>query len=821
MERWARAKYQPMLPMGPNGERITAGKEHIQLSREAAKEGMVLLKNDGGVLPLKRGSRVALFGKASFDYVKGGGGSGDVTVAYTRSLYDGLKQKRREVEVFEELARFYRDNVREQYAKGKEPGLTVEPAVPEDLLRAAAAYTDTAIISICRFSGEGWDRKTAADAAGEDSVFEEGDFYLTHAESAMIEAVKGAFAKVIAVLNVGGMVATEWFKDEPGIQSVLLAWQGGMEGGLAAAELLLGEGNPSGKLSDTFAGRLEDYPSTEGFHESDDYVDYTEDIYVGYRYFETIPGAAEKVNYPFGYGLSYTRFRLGRPLVEFLKEREASDGVRGFGDDRKLVSEGESKGSNIVEGIFRVTVDVCNVGAYSGKEVVQVYYSAPQGKLGKPSRELAAFCKTRELAPGETQTVALYFSPEDMASYDDMGKVAKSAYVLEKGTYRFYVGTSVRDVTENDFAYVLDEDVVARRLSRRLAPVRLKRRLRSDGSYEELPLGEPADADFTVLEKVNWWEREGLTPAVKAREGHIAWNPKKVSCRFEEVAEGKATLDEFLAQLSDEQVAELLGGQPNTGVANTFGYGNLPEYGVPNIMTADGPAGLRILPECGVYTTAFPCATQLACTWNPELVERVGAAGGAEVKENNISAWLTPAVNIHRSPLCGRNFEYYSEDPLLAGKLAAAMVTGIQSNHVAATVKHFALNNKETNRKNSDSRVSERAIREIYLKAFEIIVREAKPWSIMSSYNLINGCRASENRELLEDILRGEWGFEGMVTTDWWTLGEQYKEVAAGNDMKMGCGYPERLMEALRKGAITRADMEICAKRILGLILKI
>ncbi len=794
MERWARAKYQPALPMGADGRRITAGEEHIRLSKEAAKEGMVLLKNESNVLPLKKGSRVALFGKATFDYVKGGGGSGDVTVSYIRNLYEGLKQKQDKVTVYEELAEFYHRNVQEQYAQGRLPGMTVEPEVPEELLRGAAAFTDTAIISICRFSGEGWDRTAAPDASGESAerIFEEGDFYLSHGESAMVEAVKGSFAKVIVVLNVGGMVASEWFKSAGEIQSVLLAWQGGMEGGLAAAELLLGEGNPCGKLSDTFAKGLEDYPSTEGFHESDAFVDYTEDIYVGYRYFETVPGAAERVNYPFGYGLSYTEFRLTGQLVEYL------------GQDS-----------------FRVTADVCNVGAYPGKEVVQVYYGAPQGRLGKPARELAAFCKTRLLAPGETQTVTMYFQRKAMASYDDLGKVAGSAYVLEKGEYHFYVGTSVRDTVENAFVYVQDKDEVVEQLSGKLVPVQLKKRMLSDGSYEALPLGEPVDTDATVLGRINWWEKDGLLPSVRAREGHIAWNPKKVPCSFEAVAEGRASVDEFLAQLSDEQLAELLGGQPNTGVANTCGYGNLPEYGVPSIMTADGPAGLRIEGKCGVCTTAFPCATQLACTWNPELVEQVGAAGGAEVKENNIGAWLTPAINIHRSPLCGRNFEYYSEDPLLTGKLAAAMVKGIQSNHVAATVKHFAMNNKETNRKESDSRASERAIREIYLRAFEIVVKESKPWSIMSSYNIINGCRASENRELLEDILRGEWGFDGMVTTDWWTLGEAYKEVKAGNDMKMGCGFPERLLKALELGALTRGEMEICARRVLGLILRI
>ncbi len=808
MERWARAKYQPVLPLGEDGRRITGSREHITLSKNAAKEGMVLLKNEGGLLPLKKGSKVALFGKATFDYVKGGGGSGDVTVAYTRNLYEGLKEKAGYVEIFEELASFYRENVKEQYAGGREPGMTAEPAVPEELLKKAAAFTDTAIISICRFSGEGWDRKSIYDKKGKednvaiagqeekqdskDELFEDGDFYLTHAEKAMVEAVKKNFTKIVVVMNVGGMVDTDWFAADDKIRSVLMAWQGGIEGGLAAAELLIGDGNPSGKLTDTFAKRLEDYPSTYNFHESDDYVEYTDDIYVGYRYFETIPGAAEKVNYPFGFGLSYTRFSLSAPIVE-------------------------KRGHHI-----RVMVDVCNMGEIAGKEVVQVYYSAPQGKLGKPARELAAFRKTRLLQPGESQTVVLRFTINDMASYDDLGKVAKSAYVLEKGEYRFYIGTSVRDTVEDNFVMVLEEDIITEQLSSRMVPTQLGKRMLADGQYEELPQGEPVDTDASIFpSKLTPAEADGVTPVVRRRESYHLWGYTDNRPKLIDVAEGRMSLDEFVAQLPDRELAELLGGQPNMGVANTFGYGNLPDYGVPNIMTADGPAGVRIAPQCGVCTTAWPCSTLLACTWNPELVEQVGAAGGAEAKENNIGAWLTPAVNIHRSPLCGRNFEYYSEDPFLVGKMAGAMVTGIQSNHVAATVKHFALNNKETNRRESDSRASERAIREIYLKGFEIIVKEAKPWSIMSSYNIINGHRASENRELLEDILRGEWGFDGMVTTDWWTCGEHYKEVKAGNDIKMGLGFPERLLEAMEKGALTRDEMEICARRILGLILKI
>lgn len=777
MERWTRARYQPVLPLGKDGKRITACEEHITLSKEAAKEGMVLLKNEGNVLPLKKGTKVALFGKATFDYVKGGGGSGDVTVSYSRNLYEGFLAVAGREAVFDDLAQFYKKNVAEQYGDGKQPGMTEEPRLPEELCRKARAFSDTAVISICRFSGEGWDRDSR-------------DYELTPQERAMVETVKSFFDKVIVVLNVGGIVDTEWFREEKGIQSVLLAWQGGIEGGLAAAELLFGNGNPSGKLSDTFAKKLEDYPSTSGFHESPDYVDYTEDIYVGYRYFETLPGAGEKVSYPFGFGLSYTSFSLSKPLV---------------------VRQGE---------MFRICVDVCNTGHMPGKEVVQVYYEAPQGKLGKPAKSLGAFGKTRLLQPGETQTMTLFIALKHMASYDDLGKVAKAAYVLEKGEYHFHIGTSVRDTEEAEYVLTLEEDTIVEQLSSKLVPSQLKKRMLADGNMEELPAWE-AVAEENLLEPLKLGEVDGYTPVVRFRDHYVLWRSDKSKRRFDEVAEGTLTMEEFMAQLSDEELAELLGGQPNTGVANTFGYGNLPEYGVPSVMTADGPAGLRILPECGVHTTAWPCATMLACTWNPQLAEQVGAAGGVEVKENNIGAWLTPAINIHRSPMCGRNFEYYSEDPFLTGKMAAAMVKGIQSNHVAATIKHFALNNKEENRKNSDSRASERAIREIYLKAFEIIVKEAKPWSIMSSYNIINGCRASENRELLEDILRQEWGFDGMVTTDWWTGGEHYREVKAGNDVKMGCGFTERLLQAMEKGALSRGEMEVCARRVLELILRV
>ena len=795
MGKWQRSFFQPNLPLGKNGERVTACKEHISLSKAAAKEGMVLLKNEESALPFAKGTKLALFGKGTVDYVKGGGGSGDVTVSYIKNLYDGLTELGDSVSIYKALVDFYKKDIDTQYAEGKLPGMTKEPALCDELCKGARAFTDTAVITICRFSGEDWDRKSTYDKQEpkEDELFEDGDFYLSHAEKAMVEQVKKYFDKIIVVLNVGGMVDTEWFISDNKIKSVLLAFQGGMEGGSATAELLFGIGNPSGKLCDTFAKRLEDYPSSYNFHESDSYVDYTEDIYVGYRYFETIPGAAQKVNYPFGYGLSYTAF------------------------DWSVISVTEN------DDTISVDVSITNTGKVAGKEVLQIYANAPQGLLGKAAKSLVAFEKTRLLLPGETQRLVLSFEIASLASYDDLGKVQKSAYLLEAGDYTFYLGNSVRNVEKIEYTYTLTDTKIVEQLSAKIVPTSLKERMTSDGSMEALPMSEanePNASDITYMEGKDY---DCLFPATRALPGRFGWkSPYKEDCKpFLDVAEGKISLDEFLAQLSDEDVAHILGGQPNTGVANTFGMGNMPEYGIPNIMTADGPAGLRIEPKCGVNTTAFPCATLLACTWNRDIVYQVGEAGAKEVKENNISMWLTPAINIHRSPLCGRNFEYYSEDPFLTGILAAEMVKGIQSQHVSASVKHFALNNKETNRKNSDSRVSERAAREIYLKAFEIIVKTANPWCIMSSYNIINGHRASENKELLTDILRGEWGFEGIVTTDWWTYGQQYKEIKAQNDIKMGCGYPEHILEAVKAGVLTRAEMDICAKRILELILKI
>ena len=780
--RWNRLRYTPVLPLGRDGRLATASKEHLELSRAAASEGMVLLKNENHVLPLAKGTKVALFGKACADYVKGGGGSGDVTVPYERSLIQGLgiKQKEGKVELLASLTEFYEKNVQEQYAMGVEKGKAAEPEIPPELLEEAKAFTDTAVLSICRFSGEGDDRKAE-------------DYCLTDAERSLIRTVTENFAKVIVVLNIGSVMETGWIRDDSRISGALLAYQGGVEGGLAAADILTGDVNPSGHLSDTFARSLEDYPSASSFCESEDYVNYTEDIYVGYRYFETIPGARDKVVYPFGHGLSYSEFLINPVYCT-------------------------QAGSDVV-----MSVKVTNLSEMPGKEVVQVYAKLPQGKLGKPALTLVSFAKTGMLGCGVSQSIDMSFPVRMLASYDDLGKVCRSSWVIEKGDYEFYVGDSVRNLTKVLYTWKVDEDIVVEQLEERCAPHKLSKRLLADGTYEDLPESEYAKRTVG-LEPLPDLENDYPLPAVAAVCGEqVSWAPgvKKTGIAFDEVADGTHTLEEFMDQLTVDELISLTGGQPNTGVANTFGWGNLHRYGVPNAMTADGGAGLRVEPQTGVKATAWPCATLLACTWDKDLLERIGAAAAKEVKENNLCVWLAPAINIHRNPLCGRNFEYYSEDPLLAGLCAGAVVHGVQSQKIGACIKHFCVNNKETNRRNSDSRVSERALREIYLRAFELIVKRERPWAVMSSYNLLNGIHTSENRELLTGILRDEWGFDGVVSTDWWNTAEHYLELKAGNDIKMAAGYPDRVKEAYEKGLISREEIALNARRVLELLLKL
>ena len=762
--KWARYKHNLTTAIGENGKRVTGSLEHIELSRKIAAEGMVLLENNG-FLPLEDKKTVALFGIGSVDYVKGGGGSGQVYCEYIRSIYEGFALKAPKISIYEPLSEYYISYFNEHLSEYSRDQLFDEIDIPQHLINEAAKNSDVAVITIHRYSGEGYDRKS-----------EKGDFYLTDVEQKMVDDVTCAFEHSVVVLNVGGMVDVSWIKNNAKIDAALLAWQAGMEGGSVIADIICGDVNPSGKLVDTFAKTFLDYPSADTFNESKDYVCYFEDIYVGYRYFETIPDASDRVVYPFGYGLSYTEFEISKPVAQLVNDN------------------------------IEIRVTVKNVGKRAGKEVVQAYFSAPQGVLKKAKISLAAFKKTKLLAPDEAEEIIMSFPVSDMASYDDLGKLQMSAYLLEGGEYEFFVGNSCRNLAKADYKYSVSEPfVITEQLSQLCAPNKLEKRLLSDGSFEALP--EFSIKKYDIPEPIN--EAKPLE--------------REKPAKFIEVYEGKITLDEFMTQLTDDELISLMSGIPNRGTANTCGMGGIERLGIPAVMTVDGPAGVRIDPEVGIATTAFPCATLLACTFDTDLAYELGVAGALESKENGLAIWLTPALNIHRNPLCGRNFEYFSEDPLVAGKFAAAKVRGIQSQNIGSSAKHFACNNKETNRIYSDSRLSERALREIYLRGFEICVKESQPWTVMTGYNIINGIRCCESYEQLQGILRDEWGFEGMVTSDWWVPCYQPNCVLAGNDIRMPIAVEEAksLKEALKNGEIKRGHLEACAKKILEMILKL
>lgn len=760
--KWSRYRYNLISGMGENGKRMTGSVEHIALSRKAAQEGIVLLENNG-LLPLKKGTTVALFGIGSLDYMKGGGGSGMVYSSHVSNIYEGFARKEPEYRIYDPLSSYYYHYALPRLKELGKNCIFEEPRVPETIVMDAARHADVAVITIYRFSGEGYDR-----------LAEKGDYYLTDAEVDMVHTVTAAFDHAVVVLNVGGMVDVSWIRENPKIDAAIMAWQAGMEGGAAIADIICGDVNPSGKLTDTFAKSFSDYPSSSSFHDSDSYVTYYEDIYVGYRYFETVPRSSQKVVYPFGYGLSYTTFEISQPVAVQI--------------DRNI----------------QVSVSVLNSGSVPGREVVQVYFSAPQGKLGKSSIELAAFQKTKLLNPGEWQEIVISFPISQMASYDDLGKWKKSAFILEQGAYHFYAGSHCRNLKQANWQYTVAEDfVVTRQLSQQCAPNQIDRRMLSDGSFESLP-STPV-RNYDIPEQVN-------TDKLLDSENIYTLG---------QVAHGQLSLNAFVSQLTEDELIALVGGIGCRGLSNTAGMGGVDRLGIPPVMTADGPAGIRFDPDCGVSTTAWPCATLLACTWDPELVYQIGKAGGIEAKENAIAIWLAPGMNIHRSPLCGRNFEYFSEDPLITGKMGAAMVQGMQSVGTAASAKHFAANNKETNRLYCDSRLSERALREIYLRGFEICVKEAQPWTVMTAYNSLNGVRCCESYELITNILRKEWGYTGMVTTDWDVHCNQGAAVKAGNDIRMPYGYFDNLKADLARGIITRGHLESCAKHILQMIMKL
>lgn len=844
--------------------------KHMELSRALAGECMVLLENNG-VLPLAERGCVALYGNGARQTVKGGTGSGDVNTRTNVTIEEGLKkvgytittcdwlerQDERRVVAYNE----HWDWVRNEANRQGVPEFTIEFSHPfvepsPELIMAediAQSDTDTAIYVIARNSGEGADR-----------FCREGDYLLFEEEKKNLTLLGRHYEKVIVVLNIGAVMDLSELKQIEGIDAVLLMSQLGNIGGDALCDVLSGEVTPSGKLTDTWAKNYGDYPSSEGFSHNDGDIDdeyYTDGIYVGYRYFDSF--GVEPL-YPFGYGLSYTEFAI------------YTDAVR------------------VEEGKVHIDVSVTNIGKqYAGKEVVQAYISAPAGKLDKPYQELKAFAKTGLLAPGACETVTLSFAVTDMASYCE--KCA--AWVLEAGNYLIGIGNSSKNTTVSA-QLVLDETVKTEELKNLFAlDVELEEVSPKDmgdtacGSMKSEGIVESGEEIISIQLQAADIQTKRVIYQEKREEYHT---DKQEMLTITDVLTGRCTVEELVAQLTVEELAEFCVGTLRAEEDNSV-VGNA-SYTVPgaagdttsilkesrsikNMILADGPAGLRLTPHFKTtkdgtllpggemlvgsmapfdpninenevdnyyqYCTAIPIGWALAQSWNTELLEKAGDMVGEEMEEFHVDLWLAPALNIHRNPLCGRNFEYYSEDPLVSGKAAAAITNGVQKHPgKGTTIKHFAANSQEDNRYFTNSHMSERALREIYLKGFEIAVKESQPLSIMTSYNLINGIHTANSHDLLQSVARDEWGFEGVVMTDWFTsqdvpaITNAHKGIYpisastgciyAGNDLQMpGCRKNvEDIITAVCEGKeidgyhITLADLQYNAANVICVVAK-
>ena len=761
------------------------------LARQATAEGCVLLENEGQALPLREGERVAVFGRMAFHYYKSGLGSGGlVNTRYVVGILDALKECK-EIQLDEKLMGIYADWIKENpydegQGWGRVPWSQKEMEVTEEMLDCAC-NNDVSLVIIGRTAGEDQDNNTKP-----------GSYCLTETEENMIRRVCQVSKRTVVVLNVGNIIDMSWVKKyHP--QAVLYAWQGGQEGGNGVADVLTGKVCACGKLTDTIAQRIEDYPSTENF--GDPFKNYyKEDIYVGYRYFETF--AKDKVLYPFGYGLSYTSFGI---KAEILKNSEEE---------------------------LTVAAEVVNTGAVKGKEVVQVYAKVPQGKLGNPARRLIGFAKTGELKPGEKEEVVIVIPKYDLTSYDDSGVTGhKSCYVLEEGTYEIFVGSDVRSA-ESVGCYE-EKFRVVEKLQEACAPVekfsRMKAVLMPDGSYQ-------AVTEEVPVRTVDPQERRKQNlPETLAYTGDKGY-------KLVDVLDGKVSMENFVAQIREEDLIAMFRGEgmcsPKVTPGTAAAFGGVTEsmkaLGIPVGCCADGPSGIRM--DCGTKAFSLPNGTALGCTFNTELVSDLYEMTGKELRLNKIDSLLGPGMNIHRNPLNGRNFEYISEDPLLTGRICAAQVKAMAKSGIGSTIKHFCGNNQEVGRSTSDSVMSERCLREIYLKGFEMAVREGGARSVMTTYGSVNGLWTAGSYDLCTTILRKEWGFEGIVMTDWWAKSNyeghqaevQVKApmVAAQNDIYMvvsdAKANPEKddVEEMLHAGKLTLGELQRNGANILGFLLK-
>ncbi len=751
-----------------------------ELSRAMVAEGAVLLENEG-VLPFEKTSTISIFGRTHIDYIKSGTGSGgSVNTEYTVNILEGLRGR---IGINEELVGIYEEWLKSNpFDNGKgwasQPWVQEEMPVTDEICKNAAEKSDAAVVVIGRTAGEDKDNSPV-----------EGSYLITKAEEELLATVTRHFKKVCVLLNVGNIIDMKWVKKYH-VPCVMYCWQGGQEGGNAIADLLLGNTAPSGRLTDTIAHDIADYPSTANFGH-DGKVLYEEDIFVGYRYFESF--AKDKVLYPFGFGLSYTEF-----------EAEYSATV----NDEKIT----------------ITAKVKNVGERAGKTVIQAYYEAPQGRLGKPLRQLAGYKKTPLLASGEACELKIEVTYNEMASYEDK---AEFAYILEAGEYTIYVGENVRAAKE--VARVELRERIVKKLRQALAPITEFERFRAvekDGTLqltkEQAPLRQ-----YDIHERM----KEHILP----QEPPVG----NRGIKLQDVIDGKHTMDEFIMQLSVAELSYMVKGlgfcnnrvRPGSSGACGGLTNDLLDYGIHPACCCDGPSGIRL--ETKEKATLIPNGTCFASSWNDELVEALYSYIGVEVRSNEVDLLLGPGMNIHRNPMNGRNFEYFSEDPLLTGKIASACTRGLASAGVSGVIKHFACNSQEFARNTTDSVVSERALREIYLKPFEIAVAEGKVLSIMTAYNMLNGTYTGSNYDLTTSILRDEWGFDGFVMTDWWPYlgvegGQNRKDlkemVRAQNDIYMTVGFVEdygNLISEVYDGLLDIAYLRKCVKNLLNVLVKL
>lgn len=772
--------------------RVLDFEKYTAKARQAVAEGQVLLLNQNHVLPLPKGSHVAVFGRMQLHYYKSGTGSGGmVNVNKVTGILEALEESE-DVQVYEPLVGVYREWEKdhpfdEGVGWGNEPWSQEEMELNEALVEEAAEKNEYAIVILARTAGEDKDNKML-----------EGAYCLTSIEEDMLQKVRKSFAKMIVLLNTGNIMDMS-FMDQYRPDAVMYVWQGGMIGGLGTVDVLTGKVCPSGRLSDTIAAQMSDYPADPYFGGLEQNL-YVEDIYVGYRYFES--AAKSKVLYPFGFGLSYTTF--------------------------SMEADGFSYAENQVSFVMKVT----NTGSVAGKEVVQVYAKAPLGKLGKPARVLIDFKKTKELMPGECETLTFAIPTSVFASYNEVSTAGMPVgWVLEAGEYTIYAGGNVRDAYAVG-SFTLDELQIVEECRNALAPTTAFKRMKMTAANEH---AEAACVYEIAMEEVP-------LRVVSPEEKRNAELPESCEItgdrgiKLADVKAGKATLDEFVAQLTEEELASIVRGEGmgspkvTAGTAAAFGgvTKSLLEKGIPCGCCDDGPSGMRL--DSGMKAFSLPNGTLLACTFNTQLNEELYAFTAVEMIKNRVDILLGPGMNIHRHPLNGRNFEYFSEDPLLTGKMAAAQVRGLKSAGVTGSLKHFCGNNQETRRHTSNSIISERALREIYLRGFEIAVKEAKADAVMTTYGPVNGIWTSSNYDLVTDILRKQWGFEGVAMTDWWAYvcreGDKPAKtdfatmVKAQNDLYMVCPDSEKnehgdnTVESLHDGSLTLGELQRCAKNI-------